>query len=409
MNQNSPDVFEWHIFESSSPKASPIVHRVMHVGPFASEEECRALLVALKQIPSFSHANLEAHKRHRQRHRRVKIKLPVQVWRPTAPERVWSTHTVDINNSGARLSGMAEHAKLGEVLDIRCGRRQAVFRVLWVGVPSTPAEGQIGVECLGPEINFWDLDLSDQIEDEPLLQEIAVARVVQSKLLPREKPPLRTLDYSGNCIQERTVGGDYYDFLDIGPGQVGFVLADVAGKGVAAALLMANLHGSIHSQATDVSPRNLPRVLRSVNRHLYKHTEADRYATLFFGHYSDETRSLHYINCGHSAPLLLRQGGEVERLAPTATVLGLFEQWECSVAEIRVEEGNVLCIFTDGITETMGKDGREFGEDRLLGTLRESRHLEAAAILRNVQQAVEQFRFAGHPQDDLTLVIARGQ
>jgi len=189
---------------------------------------------------------------------------------------------------------------------------------------------------------------------------------------------------------------------------VGFVLADVAGKGVAAALLMANLHGSIHSRG-GIGSRNLPALLTSMNDHLYKYTESDRYATLFFGCYDDESRSLGYVNCGHSPPLLLRGHGAVERLAATATVLGLSGNWECSVAETRMEPGDVLSIFTDGITETTGATGEEFGEDRLLGVLQEHRDLAAATILSNVEQAVEQYRSSENLQDDLTLVVARGR
>jgi sigma-B regulation protein RsbU (phosphoserine phosphatase) len=203
------------------------------------------------------------------------------------------------------------------------------------------------------------------------------------------------------------IGGDYYDFIDMGPGEVGFVLADVAGKGIAAALLMASLQGSLHSQC-DSGSDDIPQLLASVNRNFYNHTSKDRYATFFFGRYSDATRTLHYVNCGHNPPVLLRKGGEVERLAATATVLGLFLNWECSVAEAHLESGDILSIFTDGITETTGYGGEEFGETRLLETLHESRELEAACILRNVENAAQQFRL-GEQEDDLTLVIARGR
>jgi serine phosphatase RsbU (regulator of sigma subunit) len=312
---------------------------------------------------------------------------------------------VDISTLGARLAQFEEPMKLGEIVEVRCGNRQAVFRVAWVGLPGTHTAGHAGLECLSPETNIWDLDLSTRTDDEPLLQEIAVARAVQRNLLPRQKPALRTLDYDGDCIQARSVGGDYYDFIDMGPGRVGFVLADVAGKGMAAALLMANLQGGIHVGSRSLE--DLPRLLSSINDHLHKYTDPDRYATLFYGCYDDETGRITYINCGHSPPLLLRAGGAVERLAPTATVLGLFGQWECSLAETHMQAGDVLSVFSDGITETTGSDAEEFGESRLLEVLNQSRDLEAAAILRRVEQAVERFRASQFLQDDLTLVVAR--
>jgi len=408
MKQTMPEVVEWHILENSNDQSSPVEHQAVHMGPFASEEECRTVLASLKQMPSFSHGNLEVHKKHRRREKRIRIKVAVQVSRLSCPEQTWGTHTVDISTLGARLADCGESLRLGEILEIRCSRREAVFRVVWVGLPGTPTSGHTGVECLSPETNIWDLDLSARTDDEPLLQEITVAASVQRELFPRERPPLQTLDYSGKCIQARTVGGDYYDFLDLGTGKVGFVLADVAGKGVAAALLMANLQGSLHNRP-GINGRDLPLLLAAVNDHLFRHTEADRYATLFFGLYDDDDRRLSYVNCGHSAPLLLRSGGEVNRLAATATVLGLFSEWECSVAEARLEPGDVLSIFTDGITETAGADGEEFGEDRLSQLLQQTRELEAVAILSHVEHAVEQFRSTAYLQDDLTLVVARAR
>ena len=230
---------------------------------------------------------------------------------------------------------------------------------------------------------------------------------MQTRLLPQEFPLLQTLEYSGHCVQTRTVGGDYYDVLDMGLGRVGFVLADVAGKGIAAALLMANLQGSLRSSHASIGSKDLAQVLASVNRHFYKHTDTHSYATLFFGCYDDATQKLRYVNCGHNPPLLLHKDG-VERLTATATVLGLFRDWECSVAEAHLESEDILCIYSDGITEAMGKDGKEFGETRLLQVLRQSRNLDAASILQKAEQAVEQFR-SGEQEDDLTMVIARSR
>jgi hypothetical protein len=405
MPEYLPDVIEWHIFETL--KSSPVGHSVLHIGPFATEEECRSLLITLNCIPRFTPGTLEVHKRHKQREKRIRIRLQVQACRLSATDRTWPAHTVDISTRGARLADVGEPLKLGEIVELRCGPRQAVFRVIWLGLPGSGTEGHAGMECLTPEANIWDLDLSARTDDEPLLQEIAIAREVQRNLLPRHKPDLRTLDYSGHCIQARTVGGDYYDFLDLAPGRVGFVLADVAGKGVAAALLMANLQGSIHNFGRGA--QDLPALLASVNDHLYRYTDPERYATLFFGCYDDDTRGLAYVNCGHSPPLLLRTNGAVERLAATATVLGLFSHWECSLAETRMEAGDVLSIFSDGITETTGTNAEEFGEDRLLGVLHRSRNLEPSAILRQVEQAVDQFRAGEYQQDDFTLVVARAQ
>lgn len=238
-------------------------------------------------------------------------------------------------------------------------------------------------------------------------QEMDIARQVQSKLLPQKFPPLATLEYAGDCLQARAVGGDYYDFLDLGPGRVGFVLADIAGKGISAALLMANLQANLRSQyATALD--NLPQLMQSVNRLFYESTEPNNYATLFFATYDDATRRLTYVNCGHNPPVLLRRDGSIERLAGTATVLGLFERWECSAADARLDSGDLLVIYTDGITEAMDSRNNEFGDARLLETLRANRGLEAGLLLSALVSAVQKFS-AGEQSDDLTLVVAKAR
>lgn len=338
---------------------------------------------------------------HQRKEERVQIELPVYLSRSDLGLKHQLAHTLDISGSGVRLAGLEGPFELGEILNIECGDRRAPFRVVWTGAQGTVSEGQAGFECMAEDADFWKIDLTQAQDGEALMH----ARAVQRGLMPQEKPPLKSLDYAGHCIQARMVGGDYYDFLDLGPGEIGFVLADVSGKGIAAALLMASLQGSLHSQHRAGS-NDLPQLLASLNLHLFKHSANQRYVTLFFGHYSDSTRTLHYVNCGHNPPALLRQGQLFERLKATATVLGLFSEWECSVATVQLEAGDVLCMYTDGITETLGHSAEEFGEARLLETLRKNRDLEAADILRNVLDAMEQFRL-GKQADDLTLVIGR--
>ena len=141
-------------------------------------------------------------------------------------------------------------------------------------------------------------------------QEMQIARQVQSRLLPQQAPVLKTLDCAGKCIQTRAVGGDYYDFLEFGAGKLGMVLADISGKGMSAALLMANLQANLRGQYA-LATEDFPRLLRSVNYLFYKNTETSHYATMFFSIYDDQKRTLHYVNCGHNAPILLRAGGDV--------------------------------------------------------------------------------------------------
>src|SRR5262249_52507590 len=134
--------------------------------------------------------------------------------------------------------------------------------------------------------------------------ELEIARQVQARLFPQTLPAVRTLEYAGVCIQARQVGGDYYDFLSLGHDRLGLVLGDISGKGIAAALLMANLQANLRTQYATASDRPL-RFLQSVNQLFYENTADNAYASLFFGEYDDQAQRLRYANCGHLSPLLL--------------------------------------------------------------------------------------------------------
>lgn len=235
--------------------------------------------------------------------------------------------------------------------------------------------------------------------------ELEIARQVQTRLLPQTMPPMQTLEYAGGCIQARRVGGDYYDFLELGPGRLGLVLADISGKGISGALLMANLQANLRSQYA-IALEDLSRLLKSVNRLFYENTPNDSYATLFFGDYDDTNRCLRYANCGHNAPLLLRADGTIERLHATTTVLGLFREWECPTRSACVNPGDLLIVYTDGITEAPNNLGQEYGEARLTEAVLSLRDLPVEGLLAGIQASVQQFG-GGDQADDLTLVIGR--
>jgi sigma-B regulation protein RsbU (phosphoserine phosphatase) len=238
-------------------------------------------------------------------------------------------------------------------------------------------------------------------------RELEIAREVQSKLLPQQAPILQSLDYFGVCVQARLVGGDYYDFLYLGPGRLGFVLADISGKGISAALLMASLQASLRSHYAQ-APDDLPRVLRAVNRTFFESTATSRYATLFFGIYDETTSRLRYANCGHPPPVLMGPDGAIDRLLPTGTVIGLFEEWDCRIQEIDLKPGDTLVMFTDGVAEAFNADFEEFGEDRIVDLIRTQAALPAMTMVEALVEAVQQH--SGPAQsDDFTVVVARGR
>jgi phosphoserine phosphatase RsbU/P len=236
--------------------------------------------------------------------------------------------------------------------------------------------------------------------------ELEIAANVQQKLFPRNLRPMRTVDYAGHCLPAKEVGGDYYDFLEITDHSLGFVLADVSGKGVPAALLMANLQASFRNQPPGALLRPSD-VLQGVNRHFFDSTAAERFATLFFGIYDDSARRIRYVNCAHVSPLLLRASGEIVELAATATMLGAFQTWKCKEASVDLARGDTLLIYSDGVTEAGIEHGDEFGDARLAAILRENVGVPAEALVDRVIDAVSQFSGPSR-SDDVTVVALRG-
>jgi serine phosphatase RsbU (regulator of sigma subunit)/uncharacterized glyoxalase superfamily protein PhnB len=236
-------------------------------------------------------------------------------------------------------------------------------------------------------------------------QELEIATQVQSRLFPQRLPPIPTLDYAGLCLQARSVGGDYYDFLDLGNERVAMVIGDIAGKGIAAALLMANLQANLRSQCVNVV-EHPERVLNLVNRLLFESTSAGAYATLLFAEFDYRSGCVRYANCGHVPALIVRHDGSIERLDPTCTILGMFEDWKCAMAASQMKSGDLLALYTDGVTESFNEEQEQFGEDRLIEALRRHCGLSARELAAAVVDEVA--LFSGNEQfDDITLIIAK--
>ena len=236
-------------------------------------------------------------------------------------------------------------------------------------------------------------------------QELEIARQVQARLFPQTLPAARTLEYAGVCIQARKVGGDYYDFLNLGQERLGLVIGDIAGKGIAAALLMANLQANLRSQCA-IALNQPQRFLGSVNQLFYENTPDSAYATLIFAEYDDSTRRLRYANCGHLSALLVRRDKTVERLDSTCTVLGLFEEWDCCVEERQLSPGDTLALYTDGITESFNDREEEFGEGRLIDALRTHGELPSKTLLSSIVSEVRDFS-PQEQHDDITMIVAQ--
>jgi serine phosphatase RsbU (regulator of sigma subunit) len=264
----------------------------------------------------------------------------------------------------------------------------------------------LGSDEMSRDIEAQRQAIAEKLESERrAAQEMEIAKQVQARLFPQTLPPLKNLDYAGICIQARHVGGDYYDFLALGQQRLGLLIGDISGKGIAAALLMANLQANLRSQFA--LAREQPRLLlRSVNRLFYENTADSAYATFFFAELDESARRLRYANCGHLPALLLRHDGTLEKLHSTATVLGLFEHWDSPAAECQLHPGDTLALYTDGVTESCNVAGEEFGEQRLVDVLQQHRELSAHRLLGSVVEEIQ--KFSPHEQlDDITLIVAR--
>jgi sigma-B regulation protein RsbU (phosphoserine phosphatase) len=236
--------------------------------------------------------------------------------------------------------------------------------------------------------------------------ELEIARHVQQRLLPQHSQSMRTLTYGGRCLPAREIGGDYYDFLDLGPGRLGVLLADVSGKGVAGALLTATLQASFRSQL-ELGVKHGKALLTSVNKLVHESTPAEYFATMFYAEYRDQGRELRYINCGHPAALLIRAGGAIEHLEASALPIGIFSWWKCEEKSVPLAPGDALLVVSDGVLEAGVDNGEEFGEERLLAAA-SSGPAEVEGLLEYILSEVLHFS-PGAQGDDVTIVALKAQ
>ena len=248
--------------------------------------------------------------------------------------------------------------------------------------------------------------LEEQRERQRLAHEVEIASEVQQQLFPRNMPSIPGLDLAAICRPARVVSGDYYDFVTLSPTRVAIALADISGKGIFAALLMASLQAALRSTAMFDGATGTAALVSRLNRHLFRNTSDDRYATLFYAVYDSEAKTLTYTNAGHLPPIFLIDGC-VQNLDQGGTVVGLFEDARYTECTMLVKPGTLLVAFSDGLTEPENVYGEEFGIERLRSEVMHHRGLPAGHIAEGLVTAVEQWAGTPEQADDITVVVAR--
>lgn len=250
------------------------------------------------------------------------------------------------------------------------------------------------------------LERERQAEQERLERDVSIAQQVQIRLFPRKAPVIPNLECQGVCRPARGIAGDYYDFLTLDGEHAGIAVGDVAGKGLPAALLMASLQAALRSLVS-IATDGPAALARDLNAQMCALTEPTRFATCFWSIFDERARTLTYVNAGHNPPMLLRRDGSLKRLTLGGPPLGVFAEASYRNDAVALSPGDLLIIFTDGITEAPNAAEEEFGDRRLEDFVRAHADASPEQLCRGVLQTVDAFQ-AGEPQqDDMTLVVAR--
>jgi sigma-B regulation protein RsbU (phosphoserine phosphatase) len=246
---------------------------------------------------------------------------------------------------------------------------------------------------------------NEAAQRERVNREMEIAREVQERLFPQEMPTIAGASLAGGCRAALGVGGDYYDVFNLEDGRLGLAIGDVSGKGISAALLMASLRASLRGVSLN-SPHNFAELMHRVNVLVYEASASNRYATFFFAAFDPRTRRLECVNAGHNPPILLRNG-EVIRLEAGGPVVGLLPLAPYLEQALTLQPGDLLLLYTDGISEAMTHDDEEWGEDRMIQAATKARGNHADEVLAAMFTACDKFT-AGAPQhDDMTMLILK--
>lgn len=246
----------------------------------------------------------------------------------------------------------------------------------------------------------------EELEKKRMEEELELAHRIQQQLLPEYDPQLPGYDITGFSFPSRWVGGDYFDFIQLPENRMSIIIADVCGKGVPAAVMMSSMQAVLHS-LTGLN-FSLQTTVHNLNRYICLNSTSDKFITNFYSELDYTKHTLSYINCGHNPPYLFRKNGTVETLLTGGLVLGVLEDAKYAFSETYLEPGDIVLMYTDGVTEEHNEQKEMFGENRLMELVSGITELSAGEILEKIYQAVMQFGKDGQEaEDDLTLVCIK--
>jgi sigma-B regulation protein RsbU (phosphoserine phosphatase) len=320
---------------------------------------------------------------------------------------------VDNLKEDARFSYLAE-----EYDSIRC----------FVAVPLTIKNRIIGLLCLfnkktGGAFTSEDVRLlsivaiqsaqvienarlyDEELKLRELENDLKIAQHIQLKLLPDRNPSIENLDVAGLSVPARMVGGDYYDYIDLRDNRLGLAIADVSGKGTSAALLMASLQTCLRGQSG--MNRDIRETILKVNQMFYKFLETGKFISLIFGVLDTNNFTFNYVNAGHNYPMFVKKNGLVDMLEESDIILGINQQAEYNEKEIVLNPGEMILLYTDGITEATSPEGEMYGEERLMNLLRVNHTLSAYDLSQKILESVKNFQADTDQDDDITLMVVK--
>ncbi|MDQ3256648.1 MAG: SpoIIE family protein phosphatase, partial [Acidobacteriota bacterium] len=323
-----------------------------------------------------------------------------------------SVLTSDAQHDPRFMSSTVTFQGIRSVLAVPLGVGQKIFGIIYADSPLAEArftEDHLKVLTTLGSVAAIRVEnarlIEEHLEREHLDRELQLAREIQQRFLPTAPPAVPGYELQGISFPSYEIGGDYYDFIKCSDGRMIIALGDVSGKGTAAALLMSSLHAAVHAQVASCQP--LSTTITAVNRYLAENTPANRFVTLFYAELDPPAGTLSFVNAGHNPPLIVHAAGTVETLAPGGIPLGILSETEFREGRARLEPGDALVVYSDGVTETQNPQGVEFGETRLKEVAVRNLDASAAGIRDRIEAALTNFAQGTPPVDDITMVIVK--